>query len=540
MKEATAKRVALYVRVSGTEQAERGTVETQLEFLKNYARLHSWEIIETYRDEPVSGSSVVADRPDGGRLLRDAQRGRFEAVLVYKLDRLARSVYQLHEALQVLDAAGVAFLSATESFDTATPYGRVILNLMAAFAEWERDLISERSHEGRKRNAREGRWPGGPPPLGYRVEAGVLVVDQEPIAGQAYSEAALIERIFTDVAAGTLSVRKLAVQLNTERVPTGQACNYPRHKTGKHLPAGWLDTSLRRILRNPVYRGEMVYGKGKSGAIAAAAPAIVTPSLWYAAQAQLANNAKFSARNSKRVYLLRGLIHCEECGRVMSGFTPSRDAEQRRYYACRGRYDPLARAAHGQPCRTPYLAAEALEEQIWADIVCYAENPQKALAELARDLEARRGQQETLQAEVDHLTSLLKAVDDHRRRALSLFIRGQVDEREKDLLLAEIEAEATALEERATVKRALLSACGEQAAQFTMAEQLLARFKAIVHRPGLTPTERQQIVRGAVLSIEARTNGDAAVRYVFDRIEHTACSNRVSNWAGFEVIYQRK
>jgi DNA invertase Pin-like site-specific DNA recombinase len=164
------ERVAIYCRISSDEQAQAGTIQNQVEFARRYCDLHQLPIAEIYADEGVSGTVPLAERPEGARLLADAKAGKFGAALVYRIDRLARSTRVLLDAHDALKASGVALRSMTEPFDTSSPLGEFIMTLLGSLAALERATILERMSLGKHRAAREGRWLGGAPPFGYRVE----------------------------------------------------------------------------------------------------------------------------------------------------------------------------------------------------------------------------------------------------------------------------------------------------------------------------------------------------------------------------------
>src|ERR687894_1810412 len=120
------EQVALYLRVSSEEQREKATIKIQREFLDGYCRLHGLEVAGWYQDDGVSGALPLHERPEGRRLLEDAKEGKFQTVLVYRLDRLGRSLLIIVDAHDRLQQAGVALRSATEPIDTSTPSGRLI------------------------------------------------------------------------------------------------------------------------------------------------------------------------------------------------------------------------------------------------------------------------------------------------------------------------------------------------------------------------------------------------------------------------------
>jgi site-specific DNA recombinase len=135
------ERVALYLRVSSEEQRDRETIEIQDDFLEQYRGLYDLEVADIYKDDGVSGTIPLHERPEGRRLLEDAREGKFQTVLVYKLDRLRRTQLGILDAADRLERLGVALRSATEHYETATPQGRLMFQMLGSFAEFERSTI---------------------------------------------------------------------------------------------------------------------------------------------------------------------------------------------------------------------------------------------------------------------------------------------------------------------------------------------------------------------------------------------------------------
>src|SRR5215207_565104 len=162
--------VALYLRVSSEEQRDRETIEIQDDFLEQYRNLYELEVADIYKDDGISGTIPLHERPEGRRLLEDAKAGKFDTVLVYKLDRLGRSLLVIVDAHDRLAQAGVSLRSATEPIDTSTPSGRLIFQMLASFAEYERETIGERTRAGLHRAFRNGKHVGRIP-YGYRIRS---------------------------------------------------------------------------------------------------------------------------------------------------------------------------------------------------------------------------------------------------------------------------------------------------------------------------------------------------------------------------------
>lgn len=155
------KRVAIYARVSTEEQAKEGfSIAAQLQTLRQYAQVYKWEVVDEYVDEGISGKSVNG-RPEMQRLIKDVENERFDAVIVWKISRLSRNMLDTLMILDKFEKYNVKFISYSENFDTSSPIGRLVLQIMASIAEMERNTLSENVKLGMKQRALEGRWNGG-------------------------------------------------------------------------------------------------------------------------------------------------------------------------------------------------------------------------------------------------------------------------------------------------------------------------------------------------------------------------------------------
>ncbi len=194
--ERTTLRVAIYTRVSTDEQAalEYNSLRAQEEICKTYiavrekdpAAQRRWTHAGTYSDAGYSGGTL--DRPDLKRLLADVQAGKIDTIIAYKIDRLSRSIAQFYQILHVLDRHGVDFGSATQDFNTGTSQGKLMLNMLLSFAQYERELVSERTRDKIAAARRRGLMSGGTPSLGFDCRDGRLIVN----AG----EAGLVREIY--------------------------------------------------------------------------------------------------------------------------------------------------------------------------------------------------------------------------------------------------------------------------------------------------------------------------------------------------------
>jgi DNA invertase Pin-like site-specific DNA recombinase len=163
------KRAAMYVRVSTDKQ----TVENQLRELRQIAERRGWEVVEEYHDAGISGAKGRNDRPGLDRMLKDAQRRRFDVVMAWAIDRLGRSLIDLLRTIQTLEACGVDLYLDQQAIDTTTPVGKLMFQVTGAFAEFERSMIRQRVHAGLKRAVEAGKRLGRPridPALEKRIQ----------------------------------------------------------------------------------------------------------------------------------------------------------------------------------------------------------------------------------------------------------------------------------------------------------------------------------------------------------------------------------
>jgi site-specific DNA recombinase len=512
--------------VSELDGDETGTVKAQLEYLQEFCQHKRWTIVETYIDDGVSGTLAFRDRAEGSRLLRDAARRKWDAVVFKRVDRIGRSVKVIYDFIAELDSYGRGFVSATEPIETTTAWGKALLGVMAVFAELERNTIIERMHDGRRDTAKHGGHYGGPPPVGYFSIPGpefpVLAIDHALIPGLEFSEADLIRRLFSEFHTEQLSLQRLEERLTAESIPCPTWLNYPRRKSQRTRAHGWSVSTLHRILTNPLYKGQLDQAGYR---LDAPHLALIDPAEWDAVQQQLQANRKGSKRNSKHVYLLGGgLMTCAACGLSYTGVPK----DGRRYYICGGRAAPKL---HRIPrCPAPILRADEREQQVWRQVVHAVNHPGETMQRINARLATMTEKRPDLQNQADDLTSILKGLSQARTRYQRLFARGHLTEAQYDLEIAGLDEEQAEVEERLAALTALLADQSRLRGYLDNAESRLGRLREQVEQ-ATTPEQQRAILRQAVERITVEQVGEAwqiRVSFVFGD-EPQVASRDISN-----------
>ena len=427
------ERVALYLRVSSEEQREAGTIQTQREFLLRHAERSGFEVVEMYADDGISGTVPLHKRPEGARLLNDAAAGAFQTVLLYKLDRLGRTQLGILNAADKLERMGVALRSATEHFETVSPQGRLMFQLMGSFAEFERETIKERTRHGLHRAWRNGRQTGTIP-YGYTIaKDGSLALVPE--------QAQVVRQIFENIAAGATLYSEVK-RLNTLGIPPPGW----RYRRKKHLPGTcWKEPTVHDMLHRRAYSGvHEVKVDGGKGRIEREVPAVVSPEMQECALRTLKENKRYSGGKPKRNYLLSGLITCAVCGCHCSGRSSTAKGKRYSYYRCTD--DHPSRGLRAPRKHSPNIPAQWLEGTVWEDVRHFLREPGEVLERMRRQREDADDTGE-LEARIEDLSARLAAKRKERDNYIRLCARGSISESELDSYLAGlgIEAETTQL-----------------------------------------------------------------------------------------------
>jgi site-specific DNA recombinase len=314
-------RCAVYTRKSSEEGLEQSfnSLHAQREACESYIasqRHEGWSIVRTpYDDGGFSGGSMV--RPALQQLLTDIKEGNVDVVVVYKIDRLTRSLFDFAKIVETFDAHKVSFVSVTQSFNTTTSMGRLTLNVLLSFAQFEREVTGERIRDKIAASKKKGMWMGGSIPLGYDLKDHKLVIN--------HAEAAVVNTIFRLYAElGTL--RYLKTEVDRLRLRT-------KHRTIKGARAGGLlfrVGHLSALLGNPTYRGLV---RHKGNLFMGDHPAIIAVDLWDRVHSKLASNtiARRSGETSKEPSSLAGLLF-DEAGNRMTPSHAVKSGKRYRYY----------------------------------------------------------------------------------------------------------------------------------------------------------------------------------------------------------------
>lgn len=326
-------RCAIYTRKStedGLEQ-EYNSLDAQYDACTAYAlsqRHEGWTVTkDRYDDGGFSGGTL--ERPGLKRLLADIEAGKVDIILLYKIDRLTRSLSDFAKIVEILDRKGASFVSITQSFNTTTSMGRLTLNMLLSFAQFEREVTGERIRDKIYASKRKGIWMGGPVPLGYDIIERKLVVN-EPEAEQVRK----IMQLYLKASSVPELVQLLARNGSLTKV---QQRKDGGTKGGVHFKRG----NLYHLLSNRIYRGMTVH---KGEAFEGEHEAIVPEELWNQVQAKLAKQGQggSSRKVGPRTGVLAGLMHDGE-GRAMVLTHTQKGNRRFHYYA--NRYETLGDSA---------------------------------------------------------------------------------------------------------------------------------------------------------------------------------------------------
>ena len=365
------RRCAVYTRKSTDEglDQEYNSLEAQrdsaLAFISSQ-RHEGWIAIDDgYDDGGFSGGNI--NRPALKRLLADVEDGRIDVVVVYKIDRLSRSLGDFAKIVDLFDANGVTFVSVTQQFNTTTSMGRLTLNILLSFAQFEREVTGERIRDKLAASKAKGMWMGGVPPLGYDVQDRKLVIN-EP-------EAVLVRDIFTRYAehgSAAQLVRELQIEGHTTKAWVTQG---GRHRVGKTIDQQYLFA----MMRNRLYLGEISnHGQSYPGQH----QAIICREVWDAVHAIIEKRKKGPrVKHTENPALLTGLLYAPDGQRLLPSHTTKKNGRRYRYYVpyLEKRQSAGASAQAGRRSMGPLPAAE-IERAVLTQVHQVLQAPEMIIA----------------------------------------------------------------------------------------------------------------------------------------------------------------
>jgi site-specific DNA recombinase len=347
------KRCAVYCRVSSDERLDQSfnSIDAQKEaghaFIASQ-RAEGWiPVADDYDDGGFSGGHM--ERPALKRLMTDIEDGRIDTVVVYKIDRLTRSLADFSKMVEVFDRMGISFVSVTQQFNTTSSMGRLTLNVLLSFAQFEREVTGERIRDKISASKRKGMWMGGVPPLGYDVKEHCLVPNPR--------EAALVKHIFVrfaELGSSTKLVKELKLDGATSKSWTALSGNVREGRP--------IDKSLiYKLLCNRTYLGEL---KHRGEWLKGVHKPLIDSDVWEAAQAVLrvSPRTRGNLARGEVPFLLKGLIVAED-GRAMTATWSRRPSGKLYRYYLHTRDNKEHAAASGLPrIPAPQIEARVLDQ----------------------------------------------------------------------------------------------------------------------------------------------------------------------------------
>tara|TARA_R100000027_G_scaffold9275_4_gene6697 strand:- start:31966 stop:33822 length:1857 start_codon:yes stop_codon:yes gene_type:complete len=326
-------RCAIYARVSTDDQTrgDYNSLESQHDICRHLIGVHQhegWQETHFFEDPGFSGKNL--ERPGIQALIEAIKRREIDVVITYKIDRVARSVRDFFDFWQLLEDHEANFVSATESFDTGTPAGRLMLNMLLGFGQYERELTAERITDKLIERAKRGKWAGGAVPLGYDYDP------QTKKLSPNREETALVKRIYT-LSAEYANATLVAQQINNEGARTRQRVyqsrDGERHVGGKRFRSD----KIKQIVGNAIYKG-VIQHRGEE--YPGEHEGIITPKLWEKANEAL-NKLRIEPtperKSDKHQAALKGLAHCGHCGNSLIPHPSGKkdaNGKQYLYYKC--------------------------------------------------------------------------------------------------------------------------------------------------------------------------------------------------------------
>lgn len=354
------KRCAIYTRKSCEDglELEYNSLDAQYDSAEAYIRSQAsngWRVIpKRYDDGGFSGGNV--NRPALKALMRDIENGEVDVVVVYKIDRLSRSLGDFTDLSKIFERHNVSFVSVTQQIDTSNAAGRMMLNILMSFAQFEREMTSDRIRDKIYATRKKGLWSGGMIPFGYKTVDKRLVPD--PVT------APVVRHVFARYAESA-SAKLVASELQKKFGPR----TFGSKKGGDPT---WRMMHIYRILRNPVYKGELLH-RATGEVFHGLHEPLVDAALWEDCRRILDESAGLQpSAHRETVAILKGLVRCGHCGGAMAPvFTVKRKGLRYSYYRC-----VSSTKVADSKCPLRGVSGELLERQVVAQLGTIFKTPE--------------------------------------------------------------------------------------------------------------------------------------------------------------------
>ena len=521
-------RVAIYARVSDRSQAEedKTSLAEQAADMEDYCARRGLVIVAHYQEV---GRGWSKKRPEFQRMLADAREGRFGTIVCWKSDRLSRGMFPAAALMEVVEAYQIRLESVMDAIDMKT------FGLMAAIGKIELDNFRERATMGKRGTAKQGRIPAGKIAFGYRVGPRGIAEVYEP-------QAEVVRRIFRSYTQEGRGAKRIAWDLTDEEIPTFE---------GK---AVWHESTVLRMLSNPVYKGTWVFGRTRNIStdegtrvfeqpaenwVEVAVPALVDEETWNLAQSAKRERFNHAKRNTKQFYLLQYMLRCAVCGRKLRAqanwrANSSRNGiryafelqSPRRYYAC------TSKEARRRCRPRPFINANKIEGRVWDEVCGVLKHPDVIVA----GIESQVDQPSESLVEARAMTEReLRDVQSEEDRLIRLYVAGKITE-------AQLDHQRKFIGERLEHLRAKLDEYQARLAMEVSAEQAAARVQewAVEVNQGLDamqPEERRELLKTVVdeITVDQDNNLEITIAIPAESdvqiAQHASRSPRTCAWS---------
>lgn len=487
------KKVAIYCRVSTTEQAEEGySIDEQNIKIREYCEREGHEIYNLYEDRGISGKNIT-NRPGIKQLLQDATENKFDLVIVWKLNRISRKLLDILNIVELLNKHNIAFRSLTENFETETPSGKLQLNIMGAIGEFERETIAENVKMGLLARAKEGRWNGGVV-LGYDLvelnnegkkrKNTVLKINEK--------EANTVRRIFELYSQGH-GYKAVVNRINKEG-----------HKTKRN--GEFAVSTVKEILQNPVYIGKIRYNvrqdwsKKRRNNINANPilsdgihEPIIDVETWNKVQVILKERSKKHNKVYDCEFPLTGILKCPVCG---AGMTINRSTAKRKdgtrrineYYSC-GNWKNKGTAV----CNSNSIRVEVADEYVLNKIMDLINN-ESILRKVVDNINNNKSTKlKPILQQLEQINKEIEKLTDKKSKNIELFEDGILDKTELSARVKAINDDIEKLKYREQELKQDLQLAEGEPIPFEIINEVMQRFKEVFLGMS-TSQQRKQLI----------------------------------------------